>query len=52
MFETKLVAGEGPIGDRIVESEDQFGIDMRNCISICIYNTNIYLILPNGAYSH
>ena len=29
MFEAKLVAGEGPTRDRIVESKSQFGIDIR-----------------------
>ena len=28
MYQTKLAAGEGPIGDRIVKSTAPFGIDI------------------------
>ena len=34
MFEAKLVAGEGPTGDRIVESKSPFGIDIRRFSSL------------------
>lgn len=34
MFEAKLVAGEGPIGDRIVESTAPFGIDISRFSSL------------------
>ena len=34
IFEAKLVAGEGPIGDRIVESKAPFGIDIGRFSSL------------------